>query len=351
MVGRFCLLAILCVVAAAAGVGLGGQPGGGTGGEGAQGARGRMKAIRIHGRGGREVLRFEEAPTPAGGAGEVLIRVHAAGVNPVDWKVVRGGVRDLGRPLPYIPGYDASGVIAAVGGGGEGGKVGDEVFVYQELGRGGAYAEYMAVRAEHVARKPGNVDHVQAAGAPLAALTAWQALFEVADVQPGQTVLVHAAAGGVGTFAVQLAKAKGARVIGTASERNHEFLRSIGADEVIDYRTTRFEDVVRDVDVVLDAVGGETLERSYAVVKKGGIVVTIAGRPSEEKAAASGVRATWRLVRPDGEQLAEIARMIEAGTVRPVVSEVFPLAEAATAHERSQAGHTRGKIVLRVVEE
>ena len=162
---------------------------------------------------------------------------------------------------------------------------------------------------------------------------------------------VHAAAGGVGTFAVQLAKAKGARVIGTASERNHEFLRSIGADEVIDYRTTRFEDVVRDVDVVLDAVGGETLERSYAVVKKGGIVVTIAGRPSEEKAAASGVRATWFLVRPDGEQLAEIARMIEAGTVRPVVSEVFPLAEAATAHERSQAGHTRGKIVLRVVEE
>lgn len=344
MVGRCCLLAMLCVVAAA-GVGFGGQA------EKDGRAPETMRAIRIHEHGGPEVLRYEEAPRPAAAAGEVLVRVHAAGVNPVDWKVVRGGVRDLGRPLPYIPGYDASGVIAAVGEGVSGWKVGDEVFVYQELGRGGAYAEYMAVRAEHVARKPGNVGHVEAAGVPLAALTAWQALFEVADLQPGQTVLIHAAAGGVGTFAGQLAKAKGARVIGTASERNHEFLRSIGADEVIDYRKVRFEDVVKDVDVVLDAVGGETLERSYAVVKKGGIVVTIAGRPAEEKAAASGVRAKWFLVRPDGGQLAEIARMIEAGTVRPVVSEVFPLAEAARAHEQSQAGHTRGKIVLRVVEE
>jgi NADPH:quinone reductase-like Zn-dependent oxidoreductase len=218
-----------------------------------------------------------------------------------------------------------------------------------DLRRGGGYAEYAIVRAGEAAPKPARATHVEAAGVPLVALTAWQALFEQAKLERGQTILIHAGAGGVGSVAVQLAKWKGARVIATASAANHEFLRGLGADEVIDYRTQRFEDVAKDVDVVLDPVGGDTQDRSFGVLRKGGALVSIVGRPSEEKAKAAGVRAASMLVRPDAGQLAEIGKLIDAGAIKPVVTHVLPLAEAAKAHEQSETGHTRGKIVLEVV--
>jgi NADPH:quinone reductase-like Zn-dependent oxidoreductase len=314
-----------------------------------------MKAVRIHAYGGPEVLRHEDAPVPEPRQGDVLVRVHAAGVNPVDWKARQGYLRQMiDYPLPMIPGWDVAGVVERLGPGAQGFAVGDEVFARPDLSRDGAYAEYLAVRATELARKPRTLDFVQSAAVPLAALTAWQALFEApapfvsAAVQRGQTVLVHAGAGGVGTFAIQLAKWRGARVVTTASGKNAAFLRDLGADEVVDYAKTRFEDAVRGVDAVFDTVGGETQARSWKVLKPGGVQVSIVGRPSEEEAKAHGARAAYVFVQPDAAQLAEIARLLDAGTLKAIVSEVLPLAEARRAHELSQAGHVRGKLVLRV---
>jgi NADPH:quinone reductase-like Zn-dependent oxidoreductase len=222
------------------------------------------------------------------------------------------------------------------------------VYAFVALSRGGAYAEYAVAQAGEIARKPKSIDHVHAAGVPLAALTAWQALFDTAKLEKGQTVLIHAGAGGVGHFAVQLAKAKGATVIATASERNHDFLRKLGADRVIDYRAQKFEEVAKDVDVVLDSIGGDTLERSYAALKPGGFVVSIVAQPDAEKLKDRGVNGARILVKPSTEQLGKIADLIDAGKVKPHVSEELPLREAARAHELSEAGHTRGKIVLKV---
>ena len=205
------------------------------------------------------------------------------------------------------------------------------------------------VRETEVALKPKSIDHVHAAAIPLAALTAWQSLFDSAGLSAGQKVLIHAAAGGVGSFAVQLAKWKGAYVIGTASNRNQDFVRKLGADETIDYQTTRFEDVVHDVDVVFDTIGGDTQKRSWKVLKKGGILVSIVGPPSAEEAAAHGVRQASVFVQPSAAQLTELAKLVESGKLRPIVETVLPLSEARHAHELSQTGHTRGKIVLRVV--
>jgi NADPH:quinone reductase-like Zn-dependent oxidoreductase len=308
-----------------------------------------MKAVRIHEYGGPEVLRYEDAPRPEPGAGEVLIRVHAASVNPVDWKVRAGYAKDrLKYKMPFIPGWDASGVVEGVGPGVSRLKVGDEVYSRPDISRDGTYAEYVAVKESEVALKPKSIDHVHAAAIPLAALTAWQALFDNAKLSAGQSVLIHGAAGGVGSFAVQFAKMKGARVIGTASKRNHEFLRSLGADEVIDYNTTKFEDVVRDVDVVLDTITGETADRSYPVIKKGGIYVSILMPPSQEKAAAHGVRVGHTFVQPNVEQLNEIAKLVDSGKLKLTIEGVFPLAEARAAQELNAMGHTRGKIVLAV---
>jgi NADPH:quinone reductase-like Zn-dependent oxidoreductase len=308
-----------------------------------------MKAVRFQRFGGPEVLSYEDAPRPEPKAGEVLVRVHAAGVNPVDWKVRAGHLKGLNPSLPQIPGFDVAGVVERVGEGVERWKAGDEVFSYLSLRRGGGYAEYVVLRDDEVALKPAKIDFVAAAAVPLAALTAWQALFETAELSEGQTVLVHAGAGGVGHFAVQLAKAKGAKVIATASERNHEFLRRLGADVVIDYRTQKFEELVRDADVVLDTIGEDTLERSYGVLKEGGIVVSIVGRPDKAKLEPLGLRGANILVRPEPEQLAEIAALIDAGKLRPEVGEVLPLADARRAQELSEAGHVRGKLVLEVV--
>jgi NADPH:quinone reductase-like Zn-dependent oxidoreductase len=308
-----------------------------------------MKAVRLHSYGGPEVLVLEEVPRPRAGAGEVLIRAYAAGVNPLDWKVRAGHVKAwLQHRLPLIPGWDVSGVVEAVAPGVTAFKVGDAVYGMLDFTRDGAYAEYVTTGTMNLAFKPNSIDYVQAGAVPLVSLTAWQSLFEVADLQSGQTVLIHAAAGGVGHFAVQLAKWKEAKVIGTAATGNENFLRELGADEVIDYHSTKFEEAVHEVDVVLDTVGGDTQQRSWQVLKKGGVLVATLGISSPEAARQHGVRGEGILVHPDAAQLTQIAALIDAGKLKPAVTTILPLAEAVRAHELSQTGHVRGKIVLRV---
>jgi NADPH:quinone reductase-like Zn-dependent oxidoreductase len=313
------------------------------------GAGATMKAVRMHDYGTSSVLQFEDSPKPAAGAGQVLVRVRAAGVNPVDWKVRSGMFKGgMNIAMPAIPGYDVAGTVEALGEGVKSFKVGDEVYAYMSLSRGGGYAQYAVVGEKEAAIKPVKADFEHAAAVPVAALTAWQVLFDVAKLEAGQTVLVHAGAGGVGHFAVQFAKWKGAKVIATASASNHEFLKGLGADVVIDYKTQKFEDGAKDVDVVLDAVGGETTARSAAVLKKGGILVSIVGAPDPAPFAARGAKATPWLVQPSGKQLAEIAKLIDEGKVTPHVSQTLPLADAAKAQDMSETGKTRGKIVLKV---
>lgn len=307
-----------------------------------------MKAIRIHQYGGPEVLAQVEMQRPAPGANEVLIKVKAASVNPIDWKVRAGYMKEI-FPLtfPATLGLDVSGTVEEVGPGAVQFKRDDEVYVSLEVDAGGGYAEYVVAKEAIVARKPATLDHVQAASVPVVGLTAWQTLFEVAQLQAGQKVLIHAAAGGVGNFAVQFAKAKGAYVIGTASSKNLAFLGELGVDQAVDYQKTRFEDAVHDVDVVLDTVGGDTQERSFKTLKPGGILVSIVQPPSPELAAKYGVRALFYGSHPSSANLAEIAKLIDAGKVKTVVETVLPLAEARRAHELSQTGHARGKIVLK----
>jgi NADPH:quinone reductase-like Zn-dependent oxidoreductase len=305
-----------------------------------------MKAIRIHQYGGPEVLAQVEIQRPTPGPSEVLIRVHAASVNPIDWKMRAGCVKEV-FPLtfPATLGWDVSGVVEEIGANVTRFKRGDEVYALVE---GGGYAEYAVANETIVAAKPKTLDYAQAAAVPVAGLTAWQVLVEVAKLRPGQKVLIHAAAGGVGNFAVQFAKAKGAYVIGTASSRNEAFVRELGADKVIDYQKTRFEDGLHDVDVVLDTIGGDTQERSFKVLKQGGILVSIVQPPSQELATKYGVRAQFYGGHASASDLAEIAKLIDSGKVKPVIETVLPLAEARRAHELSESGHTRGKIILKV---
>jgi NADPH:quinone reductase-like Zn-dependent oxidoreductase len=304
-------------------------------------------AVRLHEHGGLDVLRYEAVDCGEPRTDEVRVRVLAAGVNPID-AAIRQGVLKRSVPLPTIPGCDVSGFVDAVGEGATDFSVGDPV--YGVIGRTGGYAEYVVAPAVVFARKPATLDHLHAAAVPLAALTAWQMIFELAQLRAGQRVLVHAAAGGVGGFAVQLAKHAGATVIGTAREENTSYVRELGADEVIDYHAARFEDVARDVDVVLDLVGGETQHRSWSALKRGGMLVTACDPPLAEHAHLAGARAVRVSVRPDGGQLSRIGELIDAGRLRVHVSEIFPLADAALAHASIQTGHTRGKLVLRVSE-
>src|SRR5437660_8922315 len=306
-----------------------------------------MKAIRIHSDGGPEVLAQVEMQRPAPGANEVLIKVHAAAVNPVDWKIRAGYMKDfLPLALPATLGSDVSGTVEEVGPGVARFKRGDEV--YASLGlEGGGYAEYAVAKEAIVDEKPGTLDHVQAAAVPTGGITAWQALFEVAQLRAGQKVLIHAAAGGVGNFAVQFAKARDAYVIGTASSKNQAFLGELGVDKAVDYQKTRFEDAAHEADVVLDTIGGDTQERSFKALKKGGILVSIVQPPSQELATKYGVRALFYGGHPSSSNLAEIAKLIDAGKVKTVVETVLPLKEAPRAHELSQSGHVRGKIVLK----
>ncbi len=309
-----------------------------------------MKAIRLHAHGGPEQLVYEDAPQPQPAEGEVLVRVYAAGVSSQEltWSTTWQTAAGAERRLP-IPSHEVSGVVVGAGRRVAGVATGAEVYGLTDFRRDGAEAEYCIALPAELSLKPHAVDHVRAAAIPIGALTAWQALFDHAHLSAGQTVLIHGAAGGVGTFAVQLSHWAGARVVGTASARNREFLHDLGADQVIDYTATRFEDVIRDVDVVLDAVGGDTLDRSWPVLKKGGILVSVAQVPSQKQAAAYGVRAAFFIVQPSRDQLMRIGDLIDAERVRPVVAQIFPLSEARQAYELGLGGHTRGKLILRVV--
>lgn len=309
-----------------------------------------MRAVCIYGYGGPDVLVYEDAPCPRARDGEVLIRVHAAGINPVDWKVRAGLLNDMiPNTFPLVLGWDVSGVVESIGRGVSRFAAGDEVFSRPDISRDGAYAEYIVVNESEVARKPRSIDHIHAAALPYAGLTAWQSLFDTAALTAGQRVLIHGAAGGVGHLAVQLAKWQGAYVIGTASARNHDFLRKLGVDQVIDYPTQRFEEAVQPVDVVFDTVGGDTQERSWPVLKRGGILVSVASPPSAETAAEYGVRQALVMVRSDAAQLAEIAKLVEGEKLKAIVETILPLSDATRGQELSERGHTRGKIVLRVI--
>lgn len=312
-----------------------------------------MRSVVQHTLGGPEVLEVVRVARPKPLPTEVLVRVHAAGINPVDWKTRAGSgmAAVLGAP-PFVLGWDVSGVVEATGAGVKTLAVGDEVYGMLWFPRAaGGYAEYVTAPSRQFARKPMTATHAQAAAVPLAALTAWQALVDTAHLRAGQRVLVHAAAGGVGHFAVQFAKHLGAHVIATASARNHAWLLELGADEVIDYTSTRFEDAVEDIDVVVDLVGDgydATTTRSLSVLRSGGVLLAIPSGAAPELIAAGqqrGVRVTGFLVEPDGAALTEIAALIDAGAVRVDVK-TYPLDQVARAHRDGEAGHTRGKLVL-----
>ncbi|MDT0612578.1 NADP-dependent oxidoreductase [Streptomyces lancefieldiae] len=307
-----------------------------------------MRAISQDTLGGPEVLKEVRLERPKPRPNEVLVRVRAAGVNPTDWKHRENG-GFLGAP-PFVLGWDVSGVVEAVGIGVAAFRPGDEVFGMLSYPFGhGSHAEYVTAPARAFTHKPAGIDHVQAGALPLVSLTAWQALVERADVQPGQRVLIHAAAGGVGHVAVQIAKARGAYVIGTASAGKHEFLRSLGADEAVDYRETDFAEVVKDVDVVLDTIGGDTSLRSLRVLRPGGVVVSILPVGSGEfyeEAERLGVRAVRMLVDADQSGMREIAGLVGSGALEATIAQTFPLADAAEAHALGETGRTTGKLVL-----
>ena len=333
-----------------------------------------MKAIQQHTFGGPDVLRYEDAPVPELRAGEVLVRVHAVGLNPPDW-YLRDGYKMLPpewQPkvdFPLVLGTDISGVIEAVAEDVDGFSAGDEVYAMVRFptglaGGSRAYAEYVSVPASEVARKPAGIDHTQAAAAPMSLLTAWQFLVDLGHDAPnplqpnqhvpvplaGKTVLVNGAAGGVGHFVVQVAKLKGARVIAVASGKHEALLRGLGADEVIDYTTSAPEDVVRDVDLVVDAVGGPTAGRFLRTLKRGGALFPIfpLGFADAEEAEKRGVTVSATQVRSNGKQLGELAHLLNSGAIRVVIDSAYPLAQASNAHERAARGHIQGKLVLQV---
>ncbi|GHO48079.1 NADP-dependent oxidoreductase [Ktedonospora formicarum] len=303
-----------------------------------------MQAVRVYSYGGPEQLKLEQVPRPEAGEGEVLLRIHAVGVVPADWKIREGMFQSFYTPqFPYIPGSILAGTVEAVGPGVTAFKPGDAVFGQSEHG---AYAEYATSKVSTLALKPEALSFDEGATIAGGATTAWQALFERGQLQAGQSVLIHGAAGGVGLFAVQFAHWKGARVYATASTSNIDFVRSLGADEVIDYTTTPFEQVVRDLDLVFDTIGGDTLERSFDTLKRGGQLISINAEPSSEKASARGIQAGFFSGNTTSANLSEIASLIAEGHVRAFAGRVFPLAEVHAAHELSQHGHGRARIVL-----
>lgn len=310
-----------------------------------------MKAIYLNQKAGPEALILGDLPQPQPRADEILVRVHATAITPTElqwyptFNLAGGGP----RPFPVVLSHEFSGVAESVGSGVAGFKPGDAVYGLNDWFSNGAQAEYLVTPASMLALKPRLLSHAQSAVVPISALTAWQALFERARLQYGQRILIHGGAGGVGMFAVQLARWRGAYVITTASAGNLPFARALGAQEVIDYRAGRFEDAVRDVDLVFDTVGGETLDRSWATLKPGGKMISVAS--SSAAAADPRTRAAFMLVRPDGAQLAQIARSIDDGELLVFSGGTYPLAEAPQAYLRAQQGGLRGKIALTVAEE
>jgi alcohol dehydrogenase len=334
-----------------------------------------VKAFVIDRYGGPEVLHAVERPRPELGPGDVLVEVHAASVNPIDWKIRDGKLKSAFKyDFPLTLGQDLSGVVMERGAQARRFEVGDAVFARLRKGRIGSFAELCSVDESDLAKKPSKLGHVEAASLPLVGLTAWQALIDIAEVRAGQNVFIQAGAGGVGTFAIQLAKHLGATVATTASPANHEFLKSLGADVLIDYRTQDFADVLRDQDLVLDTLGGDALKKSFDITKPGGVVVSIAGVPDPQfardwelagpvrvaialisfptrrRARARGVRYHFHMMRESGEQLGKIAQLVDRGVIRPRVDREFPFEETPAAVAHAEQGRASGKVVVRVRE-
>ncbi len=309
----------------------------------------QMKAIRMHQYGGPEALLLDDVPMPTPGADEVLIRTIASSLNPFDAKFRSGQMKDvITVPLPVIPGWEASGIVESVGGNVARFKPSDAVFSYPAFTPFGAYAEYFTAKAAHVAIKPRTVSYVEAAGLAMTGQTAWTGVIGAGKVAAGQRALIHGAVGGVGSVAVQLAKWRGAYVIGTGSGSSRVLAESLGVDEFIDYRTTAFKNAVHDVDFVLDTIGGQTQEDSFAVMRPGGILIAVTQEPTPERARAAGVRAQFIDTQPDGGTLEQIAALVDTGKIRAIIGAELSLAHAARGHELLESGHAGGKIVLHV---
>lgn len=309
-----------------------------------------MKAMIAHEYGGPEALKLEEVPIPEPKENEILVRVIASGVNPADPLILGGKfAKEFGTHLPLILGYDMAGVVVKTGAKVKKLKVGDPVYAYLPWGSG--WAEYCISNEGESAIKPKSLNFIDASAVPLAALTAWQALVDIGKIDEGQTVLIHGGSGGVGSFAIQIAKARGARVIATASTANQDLLKQLGADEAIDYTKPNWESTVHDIDCALLPVGGETLRRTYGVMKKGGTIATLISRADPVELGKRGIRGAPVFSHPNADELSEITKLIDAGKIKPVVSEVLPLTEAAKADAQAETHHTRGKIVLKIAEE
>ncbi|MDE2027795.1 MAG: NADP-dependent oxidoreductase [Candidatus Omnitrophica bacterium] len=312
--------------------------------------KGLMRAMRVHRYGGPQELRCEDIPVPALGPTDILVKVNAASVNPIDYKLASGALRPVlnnkAAPLPWIPGCDFSGVVEQVGENVLSFRRGDEV--YGNAPSGGAYAQFLAVPAAHLAPKPQRIKFIEAASVPVAGLTAWQALFDHGHLQEGQAVLIHGGAGGVGSFAVQLAHWMKAKVLATASGDHVDYLMELGADAAIDYKTTPFETVVKEVDMVLDLIGGETQEKSFKVIKEGGILVSTVSVPSPQEGERYKVNALMMTMKPSVDQLRQIGALLDEGLIKAHVSRVYPLTLAQEAWGDILARHTESKIVLRV---
>jgi NADPH:quinone reductase-like Zn-dependent oxidoreductase len=303
-----------------------------------------MKAVRIHRFGGPELLQLEDVPVPTPAAGELLVKVRAASINPIDYKIRRGGFVPEDR-LPIILGRDIAGTVAEGSAGGY--RPDDAVYAMLPPDRGG-YAQFVAVPAAVLAVMPARLSPAQAAAVPVAGLTAWQGLFDHGHLQPGQRVLIHGGTGGVGHFAVQFAKSRGAFVFATVSARDLDFIQELGVDQAIDYTAERFEDIAKDIDLVYDLIGGETQQRSLALVKRGGRIVSTLTEPPQDRCAELGITGLRYMAQPNGQQLGEIAKLIEGDEVRVEVAATYPLDQARTAQERLEAGGIRGKVVLEV---
>jgi NADPH:quinone reductase-like Zn-dependent oxidoreductase len=309
-----------------------------------------MKAVVAHEYGGPEVLKMEEVPVPEPKENEVLVRVIASGVNPADPLILGGKfAKEFGTHLPLVLGYDMAGIVVKAGARVTKLKVGDAVYAY--LLWGGGWAEYCISTESESAIKPKSLNFVDASSVPLAALTAWQALIDIGKIQSGQTVLIHGGSGGVGSFAIQIAKARGARVIATASTANQDLLKQLGADVVVDYTKPNWETTVHDVDFALMPVGGETMKRTYDVMKKGGTIATLTSRADPAELEKRGIRGAPVFSHPDANELAEITKLIDEGKIKPIVSQVLPLADAVKADAQAETHHTRGKIVLKIADE
>ncbi len=309
-----------------------------------------MKAIRIHEFGGPDVLRTDNIAVPAPADDEVLVKVYATSINPIDWKIRKGASQaKFPVTLPFTLGWDVSGVVEQKGDNVTGFEVGAEVYSRPSPARNGAYAEYIVIKASEVARKPNTIDHVHSAAVPLAGLTAWQGLFEHGKLQKGERVLIHAASGGVGTFAVQLAKWKGAYVIGTTSEKNIDLVKQLGADEVIDYNNEPFDEKLKDIDLVFDMVGGDTQTRSIKVLKDGGRLVTTVKPEDSQEAKDKNIQIQGYMALSKPADLDQIADLIDDGKIKPVIAKTLTLDDAKEAQELSEDGHVAGKIVLKVV--